>query len=274
MLQKFSSKIASRGFLIILVIVTFFPLYMAISASFKGPAQLFQDPLGLPNEFHFENYLGAWNTGNMGQAFRNSGILTIGAVIGVILTGAPVAYALAKIKFPGWPFIVAYIFFCNTIPAQVFIAPLYHMFSRIGFVNSMAGMILIYIARWSPFAILLMRSYFIKVPTELFEAAQVDGASRWQAFWHVVFPVARPGMVTVGIIVTMFSWKQFLLPLTFLNKPELQPITVALANFQGQWTAQWGKMMSSSLLGAFPMIILFAFMHKKFISGLVGTGLD
>jgi len=273
MLSKILTKVPGRIFLIVLVAFTLFPIYMAISASFKPLAQLFSDPLALPNPATIKNYITAWVQGNMGQAFMNSVILSVGTTVGIVVTGAPAAYALGKMKFPGWPFIVAYFFFNNTIPTHVFLPPLYQIFSRLGFVNSLAGMVIIYIARWSPFAILLMRSYFMKVPQELFEAAKVDGASRWQAFWQVVFPVAKPGIVTVALIVTMYSWKQFLLPLTFLNDKAKQPLTVALANFQGQWTAQWGKMMSSSLLAAVPMVLLFAFMHRRFIEGLAGTGL-
>jgi len=263
----------SRGGLILLLIFSLFPFYIAVSASLKGPAQLFTDPLGLPEKLHFGNYIGAWYEGNFGRALRNSGILTLGAVLGVLLTGAPAAYALAKIKVPGGPFLIGYIFFCTTIPAQLFIAPLYLMFARLGFIDSLSGMILIYIAKWSPFAILLLRSYFMQLPNELLEAALIDGASKWQAFWRVVLPVARPGIVTVMTIVALYSWNQFLLPLAFLNEPELQPVTVAVVMFQGQWSTEWGKVMASAILGALPILVLFALLHRRLVTGLAGTGL-
>ncbi len=263
----------SRGGLILLLIFSLFPFYMAVSASLKGPAQLFTDPLGLPEKLHFGNYIGAWHEGNFGRALRNSGILTLGAVLGVLLTGAPAAYALAKIKIPGGPFLIGYIFFCTTIPAQLFIAPLYLMFARLGFIDSLGGMILIYIAKWSPFAILLLRSYFMQLPNELLEAALIDGASKWQAFWRVVLPVARPGIVTVMTIVALYSWNQFLLPLAFLNEPELQPVTVAVVMFQGQWSTEWGKVMASAILGALPILVLFTVLHRRLVTGLAGTGL-
>lgn len=263
----------SRAGLILLLIFSLFPFYIAVSASLKGPAQLFTDPLGLPEKLHFENYIGAWQQGNFGRALRNSGILTLGAVLGVLLTGAPAAYALAKIKIPGGAFLVGYIFFCTTIPVHLFLAPLYLMFARLGFIDSLSGMILIYIARWSPFAILLLRSYFVQLPNELLEAALIDGASKWQAFWRVIIPVARPGIVTVMIIVALYSWNQFLLPLAFLNEPELQPITVAVAMFQGQWTTEWGMIMASAILGALPILVLFALLHRKLVSGLAATGI-
>jgi len=270
---KLLNRSISRGGLILLLIFSLFPFYIAVSASLKGPAQLFTDPFGLPEKLHFGNYIGAWHEGNFGRALQNSSILTLGAVLGVLLTGAPAAYALAKIKVPGGPLLIGYIFFCTTIPAQLFIAPLYLMFARLGFIDSLSGMILIYIAKWSPFAILLLRSYFIQLPNELLEAALIDGASKWQAFWRVIFPVARPGVVTVITIVAMYSWNQFLLPLAFLNEPELQPVTVAVVMFQGQWTADWGKIMASAILGALPILVLFAVLHRRLVAGLAGTGL-
>lgn len=263
----------SRAGLILLLIFSLFPFYIAVSASLKGPAQLFTDPLGLPEKLHFENYIGAWQQGNLGRALRNSCILTLGAVLGVLLTGAPAAYALAKIKIPGGPFLIGYVFFCTTIPVYLFLAPLYLMFARLGFIDSLGGMILIYIARWSPFAILLLRSYFVQLPNELLEAALIDGASKWQAFWRVILPVARPGIVTVLIIVALYSWNEFLLPLAFLNEPELQPITVAVAMFQGQWTTEWGRIMASAILGALPILVLFAVLHRRLVSGLAATGI-
>jgi len=274
-MSKLLNRSVSPVILILLLIFSLFPFYIAVSASLKGPAQLFTDPLGPPEKLHFRNYIGVWHEGNFGRALRNSGILTLGAVLGVLLTGTPAAYALAKMRIPGRLFLIltGYIFFCTTIPVQLFIAPLYFIFARIGFINSLSGMILIYIAKWSPFAILLLRSYFIQLPNELLEAALIDGASGWQAFWRIILPVARPGIVTVMTIVALYSWNQFLLPLAFLNKPELQPVTVAVVMFQGQWTAEWGKIMAGAILGALPILVLFTLLHRKFIAGLAATGL-
>lgn len=267
------SRSVGPAILIMLLMFCLFPLYMAVSASLKAPAQLFTNPFGPPEGLHFENYTVAWQEGNFARALLNSAILSSGAVLGVLLTGTPAAYAMAKMKFSGGPFLIGYVFFCTTIPTQLFLVPLYHIFARIGFLNSLSGLALIYVARWSPFAILLLRSYFIQLPDELLEAALVDGASRFGAFWRIILPVARPGIVTVMTIVTMYSWNQFLLPLAFLNEPELQPVTVAVVMFQGQWSAEWGKIMASAILGALPIIALFTLLHRKFVAGLAGTGL-
>lgn len=246
---------------------------MMVSTSLKEPAELFTNPLALPGKLYFESYIGAWHESNFGSVLLVSGILSLGTVLGILLTCTPAAYALAKIKVPGGPFLIGYAFFCTTIPSLLFIAPLYHIFARLGFVDSLTGMILIYVARWSPFAILLLRAYFIQLPNELLEAAIVDGASKWQAFWRIVFPVARPGIVTVAVIVAMYSWNQFLLPLTFLNEPELQPVSVAIVMFQGKWSAEWNKIMASATMGVFPIIVLFTLLHRRFVAGLASAGL-
>jgi raffinose/stachyose/melibiose transport system permease protein len=147
------------------------------------------------------------------------------------------------------------------------------MFSKLGLVNSLFGLIIIYIAMWTPFSTLLMRSYFVKVPNELLEAALIDGASKWKAFWKVVFPVARPGVTTTLLIVTMWSWNNLLLPLTFINNENLKPVTVAVAMLEGKWSSSWEIIMAASILAALPIIVLFIFSHRNFVEGLAGTGL-
>ena len=266
-------SIFERYMPILLFLYCLFPLYIVVSASLKGPAQLFLDPFGLPKGIHFKNYVDAWRVGNLARAFRNSGILTLGTILGVLITALPTAYALAKIRFPGEKFLMGYFFFCMTIPPQLFLVPLYYMFAKLGLTNSLGGLILIYIARWSPFSILLWRSYFMEIPGELVEAALVDGASRWQAFRRIVLPIFRPGIVTVIVIVAMWSWNEFLFPLTFLHKAGLEPVTVALAMFRGRWSAAWGPMMAAAISGALPIIALFALLHRRFIAGLARTGL-
>ena len=139
--------------------------------------------------------------------------------------------------------------------------------------NSLFGLVLVYIAIFSPFAILLMRSYFMNIPNELLEAALIDGASMLQAFWRIVFPVARPGVITTVVIVAMWSWNNFLLPLTFLNQERVMPVTVRLGMLMGKWSAAWELIMASAILGALPVALLFAFLHRRFIAGLAGTGL-
>ncbi len=268
-----SGGLFSQIILLLFALYSFFPLYIALSASLKSRADLFANPLGLPKELYFTNYVQAFEVGNLKQAFFNSGLLAAGAVLGVLLTAIPAAYALAKIPFRGSSFLVGYYFFCTTIPAQLFIIPLYLAFSRFCLTNSLFGLILIYIAIFSPFAILLMRSYFMNIPNELLEAALIDGASMLQAFWRIVFPVARPGVITTVVIVAMWSWNNFLLPLTFLNQERVMPVTVRLGMLMGRWSAAWELIMASAILGALPVALLFAFLHRRFIAGLAGTGL-
>ena len=273
MRSKGVERIVERSVLILLLLFTLFPLLIAVSISLKTTAEIFADPLGFPRSFYFANYIDAVVVADLDRAFLISAILTVGTVLGVFITATPAAYALSKIKFPGGPFLIAYIFFSTTIPAQIFIIPLFHIFARLGLVNSLPGLILIYIAVFSPFPILLMRSYFVNTPDELFDAALVDGASRWQAFWRVIVPVVRPGVTIAMVIVAMGSWNQFLLPRTFLLDMRLQPVTLALVAFQGRWAAEWGMLFASAILISSPILIMFVLAHRQLTAGLAGTGL-
>ncbi len=266
-------RIVERSALILVLLFALSPLLIAISTSLKTTAEIVSDPLGFPRSFYFANYIDAIVVTNLGRAFLTSTILTVGTVLGVFITATPAAYALSKIKFPGGPFLMAYVFFSTTIPAQIFIIPLFHIFARIGFVNSLPGLILIYIAVFSPFAMLLMRSYFINTPDELFDAALVDGASKWQAFWRVIVPVVRPGIAIAMVIVAMGSWNQFLLPRTFLLDPRMQTVTLALVSLQGQWTVEWGMLFAVAILISLPILIMFILLHRQISAGLASTGL-
>jgi len=268
-----ASKFTIYALLFIFLAYSIFPLYIAVSASLKDRRELFRDPLGLPDRLHFENYAKAFNSTNLKRAYINSSILVLGTIAGVLVTAIPAAYALAKINFRFNSLLIGYFFFCTTIPAQLSIIPLYFMFSKLHLTNSFFGLILLYIASFTPFSILLMRSYFVSIPNELLEAALIDGASTWQAFWKIIFPVARPGVITTVVIVAMWSWNNFILPLTFINKPNLTPVTVAIAMLRGKWSAAWEVIMAASILGALPIGILFAILHRRFIAGLAGTGL-
>jgi len=273
MRSKGIAHIVECGVLILLLLFALVPLLIAISISLKTTAEIFADPLRFPRSFYFANYINAVVVTDLGRAFFISTILTVGTVLGVFITATPAAYALSKIKFPGRPFLIVYIFFSTTIPAQIFIIPLFHIFVRIGFVNSLPGLILIYIAVFSPFAMLLMRSYFINIPDELLDAALVDGASRWQAFWRIIVPVVRPGVAIAMVIVAMGSWNQFLLPRTFLLDVRLRPVTLALVSLQGQWVAEWGMLFAVAILISLPILIVFVLLHHQISEGLAGTGL-
>ena len=260
----------------ILILLAFFalaPFYIQITASIKSSAQILNNPMGIPQQPKFSNYVRAWQVGDLGIAFRNSLIVSVSTVIGVSITGGMAAYALAKVKFPAWKMLVTYFFICTTLPPQLFITPLYFWFKNIGLINSLVGIILIYIAYYSPFSILLLRSYFIKIPEALEEAALVDGASRWQAFWRVIVPIAKSGFTTVAVVVGMWTWNEFLLALTFLTDTNVKTLTVKFMTFSGKYTSEWGLMMAGSIFIVAPIIFAFIFLQRRFIEGLAQSGL-
>jgi len=271
--SKVAVRFAEYAVLIFFLLFLLFPLLIAISTSLKSTAEIFANPLGFPRSFYFANFTNVFMLTDIEQAFMISTILTVGTVLGVFITATPAAYALSKFKFPGKSFLITYIFFSTTIPAQLFILPLFQIYSRLGLINSLPGLILIYIAVFSPFAILLMRSYFVNTPDELLEAALIDGATRLQAFWRIIVPVVRPGVTMAMVIVAMGSWNNFLLPRTFLLDINLKPVTLILPTLQGQWSVEWGMLFAAAILISLPILILFILVHRQWIEGLAGTGL-
>jgi raffinose/stachyose/melibiose transport system permease protein len=158
----------------------------------------------------------------------------------------------------------------TTAPIQLFLFPLYFGFARLGLINNPPAVSLIYTALYSPFAIMLLRTYFLAVPRELEEAALVDGANHWQVFSQVMLPIVSPGILTVALIIGLYSWNEFLIAATFLQKTDKNTAVVAFNLLSGQYSSDWGEIMAAALLIVLPVVILFLFMQRRFIEGMAG----
>ncbi len=177
----------------LLVAFALIPLIILVFNSLKTPAELGRNPLGPPEEFVWQNFPDAWVKGNFAHTIRNSAILVIGTVAGVLVLGGMGAYSLAKLDIPYAGLFTLYLLVATSLPIQLFLVPLFFLWRQLGLVNNLLGVIIIYIAINSPFAIFLLRSYMLQLPTDFEDAARVDGASEWPVFWRVVVPLSWPG---------------------------------------------------------------------------------
>jgi raffinose/stachyose/melibiose transport system permease protein len=179
------------------------------------------------------------------------------------------AYALARRKFRHWPWVSGYFLAATTVPITLLIFPLYSLVVRMGLLGNEIVLALIYTAIYTPFSIFLLRSYFLAVPLELEEAAQLDGAAGFQIFLKVVLPLVTPGILTVALIVALFTWNEFLLSLTFFQSEDVKTAIVEFYSFQGRFGTQWSLMMASSVILAGPIIVIFLILQRFFVEGLV-----
>jgi len=262
---------------IILTLLVFFslaPLVTVVSNSLKSDAEVNSNPLGLPLKgLRFQNFLDAWNAGKMSVNMRNSLILAVGTIVGVVIIASMAAYALAKLNVPGANYITLYLLVGTSMPAQLFMVPLFFMWTKFGLTDKLIGVIIIFWALQSPFATFLLRTFMMAIPKDYEDAARVDGASELQIIQNIIIPLSWPGFLTVTLVTGLGAWNEFLFAVTFLHKPEVQPISTSLYAFITRYDRQWGLTSAAALIMVLPVIALFLALQRQFIEGLTQGGL-
>ena len=250
--------------------VALFPIALLVLNALKPAAQIVQNPLALPNPIRWENFAHAWKDARFSATFINSLLLSGTTIVLVCSTCSLTAYVLARKKIKSWKIWTFYLLATTTAPIQLYIFPLYFAYAKLGLINNVFGVSLIYTALYSPFAVMLLRTYFVAVPKELEEAALVDGASHWQVFSKIFLPIVSPGIVTVALIIGLNSWNEFLIAATFLQKADKVTAVIGFYLLSGQYSSDWGEIMAAALIIVIPVVVLFVAMQKRFIEGMAG----
>jgi raffinose/stachyose/melibiose transport system permease protein len=245
-----------------------FPLALAILNSLKTSLQISQDPLALPTKLEWINYANAWEHARLGSTLLNSAFVVSLTVLIVCCTAAPAAYVLARRRVRHWQALSFYFLATTTIPTQLFLYPLYFAFARLGLINSRAAIAVIYAAMYTPFSISLLRTYVLAVPIALEEAAKIDGATSWQVFRHVIFPLLRPGLLTVALITGLHAWNEFVIAITFLQGRTQMTAIGSFYALNGQYTSDWGEIMAAAVIIVLPIVALFISLQRHFIEGM------
>lgn len=267
------STVPSHVILLLLMLFQLGPLVVLVFNSLKTRADLGRNPLGPPRELIWENYPRAWDIGNFATTTRNSGLLVVGTVIGVLVLGGLAAYSLAKLNAPGGGIVTLYLLVGSSLPIQLFLVPLFFVWLRLGLVNNLFGLVLIYVAINAPFAIFLLRSYMLQLPNDFDDAARVDGASEWQIFTGVVIPLSWPGFLTAGLVVALNVWNEFLLATVFLTDQKNFTIVTSYFNFQTRYSRDWALTSAAAVIMILPVVVIFLALQRRFIEGLSQGGL-
>jgi raffinose/stachyose/melibiose transport system permease protein len=241
--------------------------------SLKSQSDLGANPLGPPTRFLWENYTRAWDIGNFSTTMVNSGILVAMTVGGVLVLGGLAAYSLAKLDPPGSGAMMLYLLIGSSLPLQLFLVPLFFLWQRLHLVNNLFGLGIIYVAINAPLAIFLLRSYMVQLPRDFEDAARVDGASEWRIFSGIVVPLSWPGFLTVGLVVALSVWNEFLLATVFLTEQELFTVVTSYYNFQTRFSRDWGLTSAAAMMMIVPVIVIFLTLQRRFIEGLTQGGL-
>ncbi|HEY1639291.1 MAG TPA: carbohydrate ABC transporter permease [Streptosporangiaceae bacterium] len=259
--------------LTVLAIYAVAPLVIVLFAALKSEQSLAANPLGWPSHFEWSNFSTAWTQGNIGTGMRNSAIIATGTIIGVCVIAGLAAYAMGRLDMPGTNGMLVYLIGITALPIQLFLVPLFYLWSHIHLYNSLLGVILIYCAMFSPFATLLLRSFMLSLPRDYEEAARLDGANELKVLWRVTLRLVAPGFLTVALIAGLSAWNEFLIGITFLQSQSLQPVSVALYSFQQGFSQNDALISAAGIIMLLPMMGLFLVLQRHFIAGIASGGL-
>ncbi len=238
--------------LLVLAFTALSPLALLLVNSIKSDGAIKANAFTLPDGWHWENFAHAWSEANYGPAFRNSIIVTGATVVLVCLFGGMCAYGLTRFTLPGLNVILVYFFVTFSLPGLLYLVPLFILWHTLHLIDTLQGIILIYTAQQVPFAVMLLRSFFLGLPRELEDAARVDGCGEFNVFRRVVVPLTWPGFASVGLIVGIASWNEFIFAVTFLPTQGMQTVAVRYASFSGQYTQDLAASTAAATIMIFP----------------------
>jgi raffinose/stachyose/melibiose transport system permease protein len=260
---------AIGGYLVLafFAIVALIPLLLVLINSFKTNPEILSNPF-LPSSPTFDNFVTAWNYGNFGQGFLNSILLAGTAVVVVLIASSLAGYVLAGRRVRTSSAITTYLTMAMTVPIQLFIFPLYAAVSAMNLTDNVVVVGVILAAINMPFATFLMRTFFLNVPAEIEEAAMVDGVSTFGLFSRIMLPMVRPGLITVGVIVGLNAWNEFLLSSTFLQNASDQTVTLGFLTMNGTFSTDMGTMMAGALILIVPVLGAFIALQRYVVDGM------
>ena len=259
--------------MIVLLIFTLGPIAILFFNSLKSNQELGTNPIGLPLILHLENYANAWEQGGFNVTMTNSLIYVVCTVVGVLLLGGMAAYSLARLDPPGGGSYMIYMLTLSAIPFWLYVIPLFILWRNLGLLNSRVGIIIMYIAINSPFAIFLLRSFFASLPRDFEDAARVDGANEWQVMTRVVVPMMWPAFLTVGLVVALGVWGEFQAALIFLQDDALLPVTTSYYNFTQRFGRDLALTSAGAVMMILPVLIVFLALQRRFVEGLTQGGM-
>jgi multiple sugar transport system permease protein len=255
---------------VVLTCFYLFPIYWMVITAFKRPADIFAIP---PDIVPVSPTLQGFNDAVIGneavfQGIVNSLVIGSGSLVITLALGAPAAYGLARLRLRFTGLIILVMLGAQMLPTINLALPMFAIFSRLRLVDTYFALIVANVSLTLPFAIIIMRPYFLSVPRELIEAAMIDGCSPFGAFRRIVLPLVRPGVVVTGALTFLTAWGEFVFGLTLATSDEMQPITVVLNRFIAQYGTRWNELMAVSTIIALPIVLTFLLAQKHLVEGL------
>ncbi|QYN61234.1 carbohydrate ABC transporter permease [Bifidobacterium asteroides] len=267
--QRERRRSAVRSVVVLIIaLICAVPLWYILINTFKTVPDMATNPLGLPKQWTLRNYTRAFATVPIVRSLVNTLIVTFFGVLLQVLIGALAAYGMILRKSIFTSVIGVILMIAFVIPTQSTLIPLYRMESSVGLVNTLLGLIVMYLGG-AVFCYFLIVGYMQSLPFEVIEAARIDGAGPLRIFWSIVLPLIRPILTTVVVFQTMSTWNDFMTANVFISSSDLRTIVLQVYNAVGQFTTDWPSFMTITVLALIPVFVFFIFCQKWIVSGLV-----
>lgn len=256
---------------IVILLFLLFPLFWTFVTSLKTEQEIFQiPPTWYPHVLNTKSYAAQIATGdfNMFASFFNSFVISLGAMIIAVVLAVPASYAIARYKFKGRKFMLLFFLVSQMLPVSVLLTPMFIMFKGMHVYNTWVSAILSDATIGIPFSVLILKNYFASIPAALEEAAYIDGCTRLSAFFRILVPVAKPGVIVCAVFSFLYAWGDLAYGMTFILDQQKRPITAGIFNFMGQYGTKWSYLTAFAIVAIIPVVLVFIFMQKYIISGM------
>lgn len=252
---------------VIILIILLFPVYWMLNVSLQPGGRAVGTPW-----FPLSPDLGGYTRAiaDQGANLVTSILVSVGSVIFSLAIAAPAAYALAKFRSRWLDLLLFAILVSQMVPGIVVANALYSMYNELGLLNSIAGLIIADSSAGIPFGILIMRAFMSNIPQSIIEAARVDGAGVFRAFWSIVLPISRNALITAAMFTFLFTWGDFLFALTLTTTADVRPVTLGLYSYLGSYVSDWSAVMATAVLASIPAIVMLLAAQKFIAAGATG----
>jgi raffinose/stachyose/melibiose transport system permease protein len=245
---------------------SFYPFYWILISSVKSNDEIMGRPFGLPSLLHFENYVVAWKTAHIGQYFVNSMIVSVCAVIIVLLVGSMASYVLAKVR-PN-AFLYTYFILGIMIPVHTILIPTFILMKDINLLNTRTGLILLYAVSNLSLTIFVLVGFMKAIPSEIEEAAIMDGAGYSRVFFQIILPISRPSIATVGMLAFLNCWNEYLFAYVLVSNNEIKTLPQGIFMLQGVYATDYGPLTAGIMMGILPVVLIYILFQEQVIEGM------
>lgn len=257
---------------LVIAAIVLFPVLWGLSASLKPTDRILEyPPRFIPDTPTLEHYVRIFSD-NAGAYLFNSILVSAGAVLLALAAGALAAYALARFEFRGRTAVMVVTVAIMSIPIASLLVPTFTSLSTVGLIDTRLGLVLLYAAYQLPAVVWMLYGYFLSLPLELEQAARIDGCSPFRTLRTVVLPLSKPGLVAAALFTIVFSWNDFVVAVVMTSSEAARTLPVAIYFYLGFYGREWGPLLAASIVSIAPVLAIFVFLQRYFMSGLTGGG--